>query len=222
MNRARVQFKEEVFKLRRKKLSLLKISKILGIPKSTISGWLKNELWSKQITKKLVAETSRMAGDRIRLLSKINKKRFENNRRTFRQSAKQEFKKLFENKLFLTSLMIYAGEGDLKIENSIVRIANTDWRMLLTFNRFLKEICAVPEEKIHAAIVLYPDLNEIKCKRFWSQKIGIKPEMFHKTQFIKGKHPSNRLKNGIAYVIVCSRELKEKISVWIDLCYKNL
>ena len=219
--RGRDVLKPEAFKLRKKNFSFLQISKELNIPKSTLSGWFKNELWSKEISKELSQANSQRAADRLCLMADANKKKFENLRASYRREAEKEFPRLFRNKLFFASLMIYAGEGDLKVKNSLVRVANTDWRMLKTFKKFLNEICNLPDEKIHGAIVLYPDLDEAKCKKFWSGKIGIRPNQFHKSQFIKGKHTTNRLKNGIAYVIVCSRELKEKILVWINLCYKS-
>jgi len=218
--------KEEMRKaatvLRRKSLSYLEISRHLSIPKSTIAGWFKGEKWSQEIAKKLASKQRGIQADRIRLMSVANKKRFEKIRESYRQKAKEEFSGLFDKKLFIASLMLYAGEGDLQNANSNVRIANTNWRMLKVFKRFLLDVCGVPKEKIRCAIVLYPDLDEGVCKTFWSKVLGIKFEQFHKTQFIKGKHPTNRLKNGIGYVIVSSRELKEKILVWIDLCYKNL
>ena len=117
--------------------------------------------------------------------------------------------------------MIYWGEGDSKIENSNVRISNTNPDMIRLFNLFLQGICGVPKEKIKMALILYPDLNERKCKNFWSNTSGIPQDQFTKTQFINGRHPTKRLTNGIALVYFSSRELKEKIFIWIELFHKQ-
>jgi hypothetical protein len=214
--------KTEVFKLRRENKSYREISKRLKIPKSTLSGWLKNQVWSQEISAKLSQENSLISTSRLRLMANANKKRFEDIRAKYREEAEKEFNKYFRDKLFVSGLMIYAGEGDSKIANSIVRIANTDWRMIDIFLRFIQNICKVDKSKIRLALTLYPDLNDNECKLFWSDKTGVSLSRFHKTQFIKGHHPTNRLKNGVCSAIVCSREIKEKISVWIDLCYKYL
>lgn len=215
------EMKKKAIVLRRKSLSYLEISRQLKIPKSTVAGWLSSQKWSREIAVKLGQKHSASQSKRLKLMAAANKKRFEDMRNSYREKAREEFRKLEGDRLFIAALMIYAGEGDLK-SSPIVRIANTDYRMLKLFRIFLENICKIPKGKIHGAIILYPDLDETACKKFWSKAIGIKPEQFHKTQFITGKHPTNRLKNGIGYVIVSSRELKEKILVWIDLCYKNL
>lgn len=226
MNTKRVRntnaLKIEAFKLRRENNSYREISKKLMIPKSTLSGWLKGHVWSNKISKKLSLENSLSSSSRLRLMADANKKRFEDIRISYRKEAKEEFNKHLGDKLFVSGLMIYAGEGDSKVTNSIVRIANTDWRMINVFLRFIQNICEVDKSKIRLALTLYPDLNDDECKNFWSDKTGVSLSQFHKTQFIKGRHPTNRLKNGVCSAIVCSREIKEKILVWIDLCYKYL
>lgn len=65
---------------------------------------------------------------------------------------------------------------------------------------------------------IYPDINEEKCKIFWSKKTGTKIEQIDKSQIIYGKHPTKRLENGICAIRVKkSIGLKEKILVWINL-----
>ncbi|MFH1611720.1 MAG: hypothetical protein ABH887_00395 [bacterium] len=125
------------------------------------------------------------------------------------------------NPLFVAGLILYWGEGDSKLVNGMVRLSNTDTRMIEIFVKFLKIICNVPKEKIKAYIILYPDLSESYCKKYWCYVTGIFQSNFYKTQFIKGRHPTNRLRYGICEIHVSSRGLKEKIMVWTDLFYNK-
>lgn len=215
------EIRGKAISLRKDGLSYLEISKKLQIPKTTLSSWFKDKKWSVSIKEKLTKKARKNAVSKLRAMSKANKARFENAREGYRTEAKRLFEELTQSQLFLAGLMIYWGEGDSKIENCLVRISNTDWRMVKVFTEFLIKICAVPEEKIKAMLILYPDLDEQICKNFWAKQIGIAPKMFYKTQCIRGKHPTARLKNGICCVNVNSRELKEKILIWIGLYYKK-
>ena len=162
-----------------------------------------------------------MAGKRLRLINKARRKMWEDWREEARQQARKEFPRLRKNPLFIAGIMLYWGEGDSKIENSIVRLSNTTPGIIRIFSLFLQKICYLPKEKIRIAMVLYPDLDEKKCKQFWSAISGIPNNQFRKTQFIKGKHPTKRLPNGICESYVSSRQLKEKIFVWINLFSKE-
>jgi len=209
-------------KLRKKGASYNKICKELDIPKSTMCYWFRDLKWSKIIKKKLTEKAQQQATKRLRAAIKAQKKRWENQRKQYRKDAKKEFPILKLNPLFLAGLMLYWGEGDSKIENCMVRISNTDPNMIKIFSRFLQKICRVPKEKIKIALILYPDLNEKNCKIFWSKYSGIPIKRSGKTQFIHGKHPTKRLSYGICNICLASRELKEKLFVWLKLYQQEL
>ena len=208
-------------KLRREGKSYSKISKELNVSKGTLSGWFSSINWSKSIKSELTRKANYIARKRLRSYNKKQKIFWETWREQARQQARDSFSKLKSNPLFISGIMIYWGEGDSKIENSNVRISNTNPNMIRLFNLFLRVICEVPKEKIKMAMILYPDLNENKCKNFWSETSGIPESQFIKTQFIRGRHPTKRLTNGIAIVYFSSRELKEKIFIWIELFHKQ-
>ena len=213
--------KHIAIKLRKRGKSYSKISKELDVPKSTLSNWFSDINWSKLIKVDLTKKANYIARKRLRSYNKKQKIFWEAWREQARQQARDSFSKLKSNPLFISGIMIYWGEGDSKIENSHVRISNTNPDMIRLFNLFLRIICEVPKEKIKMAMILYPYLNESKCKNFWSKTSGISQNQFTKTQFIKGRHPTKRLTNGIALVYFSSRELKEKIFIWIELFHKQ-
>jgi AcrR family transcriptional regulator len=209
-------------KLRKKGVSYNKISKELGIPKSTMSYWFRDKSWSQKIKKELTEKAQRLAKKQMRAMARANKRRWRVWRKQHREKAKEEFPILKSNPLFITGLMLYWGEGDSKLENGSVRLSNTDPEMIRIFSRFLQRVCRVLREKIRVYMILYPDLNEKICKKFWSKVSGIPESQFIKTQFIQGKHPTRRSANGICIVHVGSRGLKEKIFTWIKLYQREL
>lgn len=208
-------------KLRRRGKSYSKISKELGVPKSTLSDWFSDIDWSKSIKADLTKKANYIARKRLRAYNKKQKIFWEAWREQARQQARDNFSKLKSNPLFISGIMIYWGEGDSKPENPF-RLSNTDPRMIKLYVKFLIESLNVSRENIRLGLILYPDLVEDRCIDFWSENTGINKSQFYKTQFIRGRHPTKRLSHGICMVTCGNRQLKEKALIWIDLLSKNL
>ena len=155
-------------------------------------------------------------------MNKARELMWEKWRESARQEAKRDYPHLKKNPLFLAAIMLYWAEGDSKIENCSVRLTNTDPQMIRIFTHFLRKICGVPNERMRVYIILYPDLNEKTCRNYWSKVSGISYNQFIKTQFIKGSHPTKRLSHGICMIHTGSRQLKEKIYVWLKLFQEDL
>lgn len=94
-------------KLRRKGSSYNRISKELGIPKSTMCYWFRDLRWSKIIKKKLTKKAKIQATKRLRAVIRAQKKRWKIWSKQYREEAKKEFLVLKSNPLFLTGLMLY-------------------------------------------------------------------------------------------------------------------
>lgn len=203
--------------LRKKGASYNKILKELGIPKSTMAYWFRDEEWSKEIKDRLNKKNNFIAKKRLRAYIKIRRERLDNFYKQCRENAKEEFPALKNNPLFSAGLMLYWGEGDSNIKNCCVRLANSDPKMIALFFKFLKEIAKIPEEKIKLHLILYPDLDDKTCKEFWNQKTGIKIEQFIKSSYIQGRHPTKKLTNGIAIIYLGNRGFKEKLFAWTEL-----
>ncbi len=214
--------KEKAYELRKKINSYSEIGKELGVSKSTLSGWFKNDSDSLIVKKILVSRAQEKAGNQLRLMSLANKEKWEKIHLSYRKEAFNAFSVLVLNPFFVPGLLVYWGEGDKVLKNGIVRIANIDYRLLKVFIKFLINSCIIPKEKIKFWMLLYPDLNENICKEYWSKSLDIPQEQFIKTQFIKGREKKKRITNGVCYVQVYSRELKEKIIEWINLYFDKL
>jgi len=187
-------------KLRRENKSYNEIKKILGIPKSTLAGWFKNDKKSQKTRDKLSEKLSNNT-QRIEKFVHQNSVRWEKWREEARVEAKKEFPLLANDHIFIAGLMSYWAEGDGKIKNPC-RFTNTDYRMVIIFINFVIKILKVSKNKIRITLIIYPDLIEKDCIKFWSNKIKLPKEQFYKTQVIKGRHPTKRLSNGICMIIL--------------------
>ena len=76
--------------------------------------------------------------------------------------------------------------------------------------------------KVRLYLMLYNDLDESVCKKFWSERINLPLTQFNKIQYITGKHPTKRLAYGICNINICNRRLKEKMNTWINIWFDNL
>ena len=206
--------------LRKKGRSYKEISEELSVPKSTLNSWFKNLAWSKVVKRKLTEKAVRISSKRMRRVIETNRKRWSSRRENFRKEAEKEFVEIKTEPLFIAGVMLYWGEGDQNLKYP-VRLTNINYKMIVLFKRFLLEICKIKKEDIYLSLFIYPDIVEDKCKKFWSDKIGL--GKFDKVQVIYGKHPTKRLENGICSIRVKkSSGLKEKILVWINLLSEDL
>jgi len=209
--------KEKAIQLRRQGISYRKIRAELGMPMSTLSTWFKNEPWSEEIKNKLSAEVSLANKKNLQLMAQANKERWRLKHEEYRAAAVKEFGRLKNDPLFLAGVMLYWGEGDRALKNSIVRLANSDPEMIKIFNLFLIKSIGIVPEKIFVWLLLYPDLVDSVQKNFWSKTTGIATEQFKKSIYIKGRHPTKRLSYGVCTIYVSSRALKERMLKWIEL-----
>lgn len=208
--------------LRKKKKSYNEIAKVLGIPKSTMHYWFRNLRWSKIIKKELTEKAQRLATKQMKAIAIANKKRWKVWRAQHRKEAIKEFPLLKSNPLFVAGLMLYWGEGDNKPKGD-VRLTNINPRMIKLFDKFLREICNIPKERIYVRLLLYPDLSDKKSQNFWHKSTKIPLSQFGKSSVIYGRHPTKRLENGICLLRVgAGGDLKEKMITWINLLSKNL
>ncbi len=201
--------------------SYREISRELGVPVSTLSDWFKGEIWSVSVKDKLNKLNFSAAKVRMEHLNTIRGGKLAKHYETAEKEAREEFELLKYHPLFIAGLMIYAGEGE-KTTKHQVRIANINPRLISIFKLFITEICKVPEEKIRAWLLLYPDLLEERCINYWIVEGKLGGVQFHKTMVIKGKSEVKRVHYGVCNVVISSSYLKRKMIVWLELIEKEL
>ncbi|MBI2669856.1 MAG: hypothetical protein HYX20_01800 [Candidatus Yanofskybacteria bacterium] len=214
--------KERAFELRRSGKSYKQISRELEIPISTLAGWFKDEPWSIEIRDRLASTESLAYPEKLKRLIAIVKHKYAILHESYRKEARDEFPALKNAGLFIAGLMLYWGEGDKKVENSIVRLNNSELGMIRVFYLFLTKAMDIPSEKIRFNLLLYPDLADMPLKRLWSNATGIPLSQFRKSVYIQGRHPTRRLSYGVGNIRVGGRKYKEKLLEWIKLYEKEL
>lgn len=206
--------KEDAIKLRSSGKSYSEISSILSVPKSTLSAWLSNQQWSKDVGLELARRNQVKSTVVLKELAKVRGAHLKKLYEQAESEANDEFDMLKYHPLFISAMMIYWGEGD-KLSRNRISVVNTDPNLLKVFVLFLKRICGFDESKIRAWILAYPDLDTIQIKSFWSDKIGIDESSFRKTIIIKGKATKRKLSNGVCTVELSSTYFKIKMLVWL-------
>lgn len=221
--------KNEALKLRLSGKSYKEISRILFIPKSTLSGWLANVTLSEQARERI---QKRVYSGSLRGLIKRNKSQTHQaiqRMRTTRAQGKKEIGILTQEELKLIGIALYWAEGykRLLVRNGKevtyhpVALTNSDPNLVMIFLRFLREVCLIKDEKIMADIRIYEHMNEENLLKFWRDITGLPEENFGKVYYgvsksSMGKRPFNRLPCGTIQIRVSSTNLFHKIIGWIE------
>ncbi|TSC84377.1 MAG: Uncharacterized protein G01um101413_672 [Parcubacteria group bacterium Gr01-1014_13] len=209
-------------KLRKAGKSYNEISRVLKISKSTLSLWFRDYKWSDKVKislQKLAREGARLRMKKMGLKNKKERMRMYSQ---MRKEASRSYKIFRKYPLFLEGLMIYWGEGDNKLENGQIRVANSNPLLIKNFHLFLKRYLSYLEPKIKMYLVLYPDLSDYECKNYWSKIVGLPLDRFFKSQYIKGRSTKRTLPFGIGTIIITSRRHKEIIMRWLELRKKEI
>jgi hypothetical protein len=214
--------KEKALELYRSGLSYGDISKKLLVSKSTLSLWFRKEQ-DLQSTKH--QNISRRVAASIENLRKHNKKRRETLDALYSRAeyeAKNEFEQNSKNPLFIAGVCLYWGEGD-KISKNGFRIANSDPRLIRLFIAFLIKFCNAEKARIRAAILMYPDMDEERTRKYWRDNIFLGKEHFTRTVRVERRNAGViRIGNGVCTINYSSTFLKKKMLCWIDLAAKGL
>ncbi|MBU2081941.1 hypothetical protein KKH14_00735 [Patescibacteria group bacterium] len=221
--------RQTALKLRFSGKSYGEINKILGVPKSTLSGWLSKIIISdkyQERIKKLASEKSTTA------LIKRNKQqtKFAVKRALdIRKRAAKELMSLSKNDLLIMGIALYWAEGykrpiirnGREVTYHAVSITNSDSYLIKVFLKFLREYCNVPKEKIKASIRIFEHQNESLLLNWWQKETGIPMCNFKKTYYgisksSMGKRPFNRLPYGMIQVVVADTALFHRIMGYIE------
>ena len=171
--------------MRKKGKSILEISKILNIPKTTVFYHAKQVKMSSEVLK--AWRTKR--GGRKNL-------KFEKEKKAFVE-AKKEIGKLSKKEKLLFLSALYWAEGNKKD----FMLSNTDPKLIKVFVEGLRNIFEIDDERLKISIRIYEDMDKEKCLTFWSSLIGVPKQKFQNVYILKGKK-QGKLKFGMCRVRV--------------------
>lgn len=216
--------KFKAYKLRIVGRSYNEISRLLGVPKSTLSGWFADLELPKEATRRL---KDRVHAASLRGLIARNK-----NQTTLAEIRSKEMhargrgliKNIGKRDLLIIGTALYWAEGYKRPvfikgrarTSHRVSLTNADPKLICIFIQFLREICEVPNEKITIWIRYFEHQDPAYLLDFWQKKCNIPYSNFRKTlQTVsissQRKKSYNSLPFGVAQISVNSTNLYHKI-----------
>jgi hypothetical protein len=211
--------KEIAINLRRKGFSYSFIQEKIPVSKSTLSSWLAGIEYvpnSKVLSR---IGKARAASGAAKSFLKSN---------TIKEAmneARRDIVTFTRRDLFMLGLGVYIGEGTKS--HGIIRVINSDPKIVKLAIRWFREVCYVPLENFKVRLHVYPDVNSRDALKYWSKETRIPIGQFYpqsvdrrlnKTMARRGKLPY-----GTAHLSVTSRGdrklgvfLFHKINSWIS------
>jgi DNA-binding transcriptional ArsR family regulator len=221
--------KSIALKLRFSGKSYNEITRITGVPKSTLSGWLSDVELSQQAQDRI---RKRVFEGSLKGLIKRNKNQTRlaiQRMKKARREGRQEIAKLTKKELLLVGIALYWAEGykrlythkGREVTHHPVALTNSDPRLIMLFLRFLREVCCVPEERIKAEVRIYEYMSEKELLKFWQEVTRLPKGNLGKVYYgisksSQGKRPFNRLPYGTIAIRVNNTNLFHKIMGWIE------
>lgn len=181
-----IEWKEDAIALRKKGASITRIEKELGIPRSTLSGWLKGITLTKK-------QREALGRNRYHALIKArkaavlwhNQQKQERLRKAEDDAGKVLDRVNSEDKdiLELALAILYLGEGFKN--NDETAIGSSDPLILKFFLTILFEVYKIDTSKIRCELGLRVDQNPRKMVRFWAKELGLPTSCFKQVNIDK-------------------------------------
>lgn len=216
--KALTDLKQEAIKLRKKGLSYNEIRKQVNVAKSSLSLWLKDIELKEEHRKRLYTK-------QIQILSRGSQSQKERRKREIQEilkSAKEEIPTpLSKDTYRLMGAALYWAEGS---KGGLCQVTNSDPRLISFMVAWFESMLGIKVENLKARINIYPQQDETKLKKFWSELTGIPVKRFGKS-FIKPANKGfkkNNLYYGTARIEVPkSVDFKHRIFGWINSVLKD-
>lgn len=178
------------------------ISQQLGVPKGTLSVWLRGIPYSPNLAVKQRIKK----GQEVYGIQRHKERVIET--QNLKIQGQLEVGTISRRDLWMLGIGLWLGEGSKTLEQ--IRLVNSDPIIIRLFIRWLKEICELENNNITLAMHLYPDSVEADCQSYWSKVTGLPSTQFRKTQIDRrlNKKPVKFGKNpfGTLHVTVVSNK----------------
>lgn len=167
--------KLKAIRLRKRGLSYNEIKRQVPVAKSTLSLWLKGITLKPEHRKRLYTKC-------IQILARGPQSQKERRAREVEQiiaQAEKEIQLPLSLEAFrLFGVALYWAEGS---KGKMMEITNSDPHLILFIIQWFERIFAIPPTNLKARLNIYPQQNEMKIKRFWSDLTGIPLRNFGKS-----------------------------------------
>lgn len=219
MNKDYQKLKTKAIELRKKGASYTEIGKSLSLSKGTLSYWLKSVPLKKEFREKFYTK-------RIENLSKGSQSQKERRKREIENIIKKSENEvclpLSTEAYRLMGTALYWAEGS---KTKMCEITNSDPHLILFMVQWFESMFKIPPKDLKAALNIYPQQNENKIIKFWSDLTGIPVHNFGKS-YVKPVS-TNYKKNNLYYGTIKIRlsksvDIKHRIFGWVKASLKNI
>jgi transposase len=218
-----LELKPEAIKLRTKGFSLREIEKKIGVPSSTLCGWLKNiELTSRQKEKLHQQRKDSLCKAREKAVLWHNTQKEKRIARAKELSIESLSNIDISNihVLELALSILYLGEGSKKSDETCM--ASSDPQILKFFLFSLKKIYKINTKNIRCELNLRHDQDAQKMKMFWSTTLKVPLSRFKHVRFDKRTVGTKTYKDyrGVCY-IRCGNVAIQRRLIFLSELYCN-
>lgn len=211
----RSEDKNKAIKLRQSGYTFSDIRSIIpSLPKSTLSGWLKDIKLTEKQENKLLKRIKKKSHDGRIKANLAKKLKYEKRTQEVIDNAKKEFISFSKNPLALIGIVLYWAEGGRK--HGYFQFSNSDPIIIKTMMRWLREFCKIPEEKLRIRVYIHKIYAHENCEKFWSRVANIPISKFQKTIY---KPTPHKIKKNFSYkgciqIRVVNTDLFKKVIGW--------
>ena len=166
------ELKPTAFRLRKNGFSIRDIEKRLGIPRSTLSGWLQSVELSREQSEKLLTKWKEAL---VRARKKAAEWHHTEKKKRLQEAEKQALAILKKvdatdtTTLELTLSFLYLGEGSKK--NVETALGSSDPLILQFFLSTLRKLYKLDTKELRYELCIRADQNPTKVKRFWAKAL---------------------------------------------------
>ena len=191
------------------------IAKQVKVSKSTISYWVRDIVLSEFQKNKLNKN-----GHSVDAIEKRRTSRLANTASRHKiifDRAIAEAPLLSKNPLWCVGVALYWGEGG-KTQN-LVRISNSDPKVITTMMGFFKDVCGVVPAKFRGHVHIFAHSDIQNSEKYWSQVSGIPITQFLKSYQKNSAASLNKrftLPHGTVQIYVLDTKLFFRIMGWIE------
>lgn len=166
--------KQVAVSMRRDGWSYSDITKRLGIPKSTLSGWMKDIPFRPNQT--VVDRVKSGQGKYGMVRHQLRIQEVER----LKKQGENEIGKISNRDLLMLGIGLWLGEGSKTLEQ--IRLVNSDPDVIQLFLKWFRVICSLDDKNITASMHLYPDSRQDESLQYWMSITGLPKSQFRKTQ----------------------------------------
>jgi len=211
--------KSKALLLRKQGKSYNEINDLLKIPKSTLSGWLKNYPLSEKVKQDNIQKVKLIWAKNIIQFNKRRSEKYQKETLRILEEYAETVPSITRRDLFFIGLALFWAEGGKK-EKWVVQFCNSDPLIIKVMMQFFRKICKVPAKKFTFRIHLHPNISKKIATKFWSQIAQLPITHFRKpqtqiSQASKHKRPVHQLPYGTLHIRIGGAHLNKKIKGWL-------